>query len=235
MNNWNKSFDYVSWTPTQKACVKIYSLAVFADEHERDRVYRDGFFACKWWCIWRWTWFRWHKLRHSLSELVLCYLASNDFFIGGNDEHECPAPDWLIAGQWLSDVVPVVDVARGVWFWVCLRTDNDFFWREISLRNSPNFFSMSFLRWNHVKLGIWLQQISCYQRLPWLRYPVSLVQCRFSFANLQYFWLNARTNFSSLPDKKDPLLSQSNSKRTFLSEERWIWDEWSNENERNGC
>lgn len=179
---------------------------MFAEEHERDRLYIAVFLACKLWCMWRWTWFRWHKLRHSLSELVLCYLANRDFLIGGKDEHECPAPDWLIAGQWLSDVVPVVDVANGVWLLVCRRTDNDFFWREISLRNSDNFFSMSFLRWNRHRGECKLDALCCWLDSPWLPHLISLVQCKFSFANLQYFWLDARTCSSSLPDKKDPFV-----------------------------
>lgn len=126
---------------------------MFADEQERDLENIAAFFALAWiwWCMWRWRWFRWHMLRHSLSELVLCYLANIAFFIGGNDEHEWPFPDWLIAGQWLSDVVPVIEVASGVWLWVVRRTDKVFFWREISLRSSDSFFSMSFLRCNDVK------------------------------------------------------------------------------------
>lgn len=82
---------------------------------------------------------------------------------------------------------------------------------------------------NNDKLIIGLRQALLSS--PWLRYPVSLVQCRFSFANLQYFWLTAHSFLSNLPDKKDPLLSQSNSKKSVLSEERWFRDERSNENE----
>lgn len=148
----NPKTDYI--LQLRKRCVSVlYSLAVFADEQERDRVNAAGFFACTWWLWpwWRWTWFRWHRLRHSLSELVLCYLASIAFWclMGGSDEQEWPAPDWLRAGQ--CDRVPVVDVAIGVWLWPCRRTDNDFFWREISLRKSDSFRSMSFFRWKGKK------------------------------------------------------------------------------------
>jgi hypothetical protein len=37
--------------------------------------------------------------KHSPSELVLCYLASNDFLIGGRDEQELAA--------FVCDVVPI--------------------------------------------------------------------------------------------------------------------------------
>lgn len=136
---------------TQKECVAVfvsffYSLAVVADEQEIDLVsiFLD---ACKWWwwwCLW-WLWW-WHLLRHSPSELARCYLTRRDFFIGGSDEQECPVCELTpMEGQWVRDVA-AVDDASGVWLWVLLRTESDFFCREMSLRSSVNFFSISFLR-----------------------------------------------------------------------------------------
>ena len=102
---------------------------------------------CRWcWCV--------QMLWQSLSELVLCYLARSDFLIGGKEEHDplgCCKWVGCIAGQWEVVDVAVIDVVNGVWA-LLRRNVNDFFWREISLRNSDNFFSISFLRWKFVPI-----------------------------------------------------------------------------------
>lgn len=134
---------------------KIYSWAVVAEEQDLDLTIIIDFLAsdmwlqcrawwwCCRWCLW-WSRLRWHLFKHSPSELVLCYLTIIGplvFLIGGSDEQrllDC----WLVEWQWLSDDC---DVAIETWL-LCRRTDNDFFCREISLRSSDNFFSISRLR-----------------------------------------------------------------------------------------
>lgn len=177
------------------------------DEHDSDDINWDTRFP-SWSCVIWQAWISW--LAAMMSRNVPFRTGS----MPGNEKSSRWSP-WLWTSQPAYDFEYVVaqTMISSVEKYLCATLTTSFPYLSYAAIKQLRLFSHRVTR---------LELSS-----PWLLRRASPVQCKFSFANLQYFWLSARTCSSGLPGKKDPFVMEFR-EIGFVTESRWDLDEWSN-------